>query len=51
MVKVLDGSLKVSEFKLLLLYYVHFQTNTIRKGMNHFIPHSYGLNSKIYILL
>ena len=32
---MLDCGLK---FKLLLHYYVHFQTNTLGKGMNPLIP-------------
>ena len=31
---VLYCSFKVSEFKFQSLYYVHFLTNTLRKGMN-----------------
>ena len=38
MVKVLDYRLKVSKFELQSSYYVNFRTNTLRKGMNHFIP-------------
>ena len=38
MTKVLDCSLKVSEFQLHLHYYIHFCTNTLGKGMNPFIP-------------
>ena len=34
MVKVLDYVIIVKEFKLQLRYYVHFQTNTLGKGMN-----------------
>ena len=34
MAKVLDCELKVSEFALQSRYYVHFQTNTLGKGMN-----------------
>ena len=37
-VKVLDCSLKVNKFKLQSCYYVPFQTNTLRKGMNPLIP-------------
>ena len=38
MAKALDCSLKVSEFKLQLNYYIHFQANTLWEGMNSFIP-------------
>ena len=34
MAKVLDSHLKVSEFKLQSRYDVHFQFNTLEKGMN-----------------
>ena len=34
---VLDCNIVVSKFKLLLCYYVHFQTNTLGKGMNSLI--------------
>ena len=34
MVKVLDGRIIVSEFKLQSRYYVHFRTNTLGKGKN-----------------
>ena len=37
MVKVLDCGLKVSKFKFQLHYYIHFQANTLGKGMNPFI--------------
>ncbi len=35
--KVLNWDLEVSEFKLHSCYYVHFQTNTLGKGMNPLI--------------
>ena len=35
---ILDSDIVVSEFELLSLYYVHFWTNTFRKGMNPLIP-------------
>ena len=38
MIKVLDFGLKVSVFELQSCYYVHFRTNTLRKGMNPIIP-------------
>ena len=41
MVKVLDCSLKVSEFKLQLHYYIHFLTNTLGKMYEPPYPPSY----------
>ena len=38
MAKVMDCGLEVCEFELQSRFYVHFQTNTIRKGMNSLIP-------------
>ena len=49
--KVLHCALEVTEFKLQSCYYVHFQTNTLGKGMNLFILSSYGLNSITVVLL
>ena len=49
MAKVLDCDLEVS--KLQLCYYVHFQTNTLGKGMNTPDSTSYGLNSITAVLL
>ena len=43
--KVVNSSLEVRKFELQSCYYVHFQTNTIGKGMNSFIPLSYGFNN------
>ena len=37
MVKELDSEIVVSEFQLQSLYYIHFQTNTLGKGMNPLI--------------
>ena len=34
MVKAMDYEIVVSEFVLQLRYYVHFRTNTLRKGIN-----------------
>ena len=34
MVKVMDCEIIVSKFELQSRYYVHFQTNTLEKGMN-----------------
>ena len=42
MVKALDGESEVSEFELQYLYYVHFRTNTLRKGINPFVLPSMG---------
>ena len=38
MAKVLDCGLEVSKFELQSHYYVPYQTNTLGKGMNSFIP-------------
>ena len=48
MVKVMDCGIIVSEFVLQSLYYVHFQANTLGKGMNPLILPSMG---KIVLLL
>ena len=37
MVKAVDCGVVVSEFELQLLYYIHFWTNTLGKGMNPII--------------
>ena len=37
--KELDCVLKINEFKFKSLYYFHFQTNTLRKGMTSPPPH------------
>ena len=37
MVKTMDCGIAVTKFKLQLHYYVHFQTNTLGKGINPFI--------------
>ena len=42
MVKTLNCGIIVSEFKLQLCYYVHFQTNTLGKGMNPLILPAMG---------
>ena len=39
---VLDYEIVVSEFKLQSCYYIHFQTNTLGKGMNMLIPQAMG---------
>ena len=50
--KVLDCNIVVNGFKLKSSYYIHFQTNALRKGINPFIPRlSYGLNNTTTILL
>ncbi len=51
MVKVMDCGIVVSEFVLQSRYYVHFQANTLRKGMNSPYPPNYGLNSTITVIL
>ena len=42
MVKALDCSFEVSEFQLQLVYYIHFQINTLGKVINCFIPPALG---------
>ena len=37
MSKVLDSGFEVSKFNVQLCYYIHFQTNTLGKGMRAFI--------------
>ena len=39
---MLDSDIKVNEFKLPSYYYIHFQTNTLRKGMNPLILSAMG---------
>ena len=51
MTNVLDCDIVISEFKIQSLYYIHFQTNILWKGMNSFIPRPHGLNSTITVLL
>ena len=41
-VKAMDSRIIVSEFELQLRYYIHFQTNTIGKGMNPLIHPAMG---------
>ena len=43
MVKALDCGFVVREFELQSCYYLHFRTNTLRKGMNALILPSMGL--------
>ena len=38
MVKALNCIIEVSEFEQQLHYYIYFQTDTLRKGMNPFTP-------------
>ena len=39
MVKAMDCGIVISEFELQSRYYVHFQANTLGKGMNlHILP-------------
>ena len=47
----LDCLIVVSEFELKTRYHVHFQTNTLGKGMNLLIFTSYDLNSTTTVLL
>ena len=42
MVKAVDCGIVISEFELRLRYYVHFQTNTLGKGMNPLILAAMG---------
>ena len=42
MAKELEWGLKVSKFEPQLHYSIHFWINTLRKGMNPFIPLSYA---------
>ena len=51
MVKVLGSGILVCKFKLQSCYYVHFQTNTLAKGMKPPCPPSYGLNSITTVFL
>ena len=47
----MDCEIVVREFELQSRYYVHFQANTLGKGMNPTHPPSYGLNSTTTVLL
>ena len=51
MVKAMDCGIIVCEFILQLRYYVHFQANTLEKGMNPPYPPCKGLNSTTTVLL
>ena len=51
MVKAMDCGIVVSEFVLQSHYYVHFQANTLGKGMHPFIHPAIGLSSTTNILL
>ena len=42
MVKAMDCGIVVREFKLQSRYYVHFQANTLGKGMNPLILPAMG---------
>ena len=48
---MLDCDIIVNEFKLQSCYHVHFQTNTLRKGINILIISSYVLNSTPSVIL
>ena len=50
MVKALDCNIVVSELELQSRNYVHFRTNTLRRGMTPPFPPSYGLNITITVL-
>ena len=50
MVNVLNSTIVVSEFDLQSLYYVHFRTNTLEKGMNPTYASTDGLNSATTVL-
>ena len=41
----------ISKFELQLHYYIHFQTNTLRKAMNPLISQSYGLDNTTTVIL
>ena len=51
MVKAMDCGIVVCEFVLQSRYYVHFQANTLGKGMNPLILPAMGLNSTTTVLL
>ena len=42
MVKAMDCGIIVSKFKLQSRYYIHFQANTLGKGMNPLILQAMG---------
>ena len=42
MVKAIECGIVISEFELKSHHYVHFKTNTIRKGMKPLIPITMG---------
>ena len=49
-VKVFDCNVVLSKFELQSQYYVHFPTNTLRKGMNPLHTPNYELNSTTNVL-
>ena len=51
MVNAMDCGIVVNKFVLQSCYYVHFQVNTLGKGMNPPYPPNYGLNSTTNVLL
>ena len=51
MANVLDCDMVDRKFELQSHYYVHFQTNTLVKGMNSFIPTNNELTSSPAVLL
>ena len=48
---MLDYDIIISKFELELCDYIHFQTNTLGKGMNSLTTLCYGLNSTTTVLL
>ena len=51
MAKAIDCGIIVNESVLQSHYYVHFQANTLGKGMNPPYPPSYGLNRTTTVFL
>ena len=43
MAKMQDCGLEISDFELLSPHYIHFQTDTLGKDMNHLISPIFGL--------
>ena len=51
MAEVLDCGLEVNKFKIQSCNYIHFQTNTLGKGIEPLYPPSYESNSIAAVLL
>ena len=51
MVKMLDCGIVLSEFELQSLYYVHFRTNALGKGMKPLILSAMSLNNTATVFL